>query len=463
MPILAPHVLSAADAAAAVRAGRTTSRALVGACLERIAALDSVVRAWTVVDADGAMATATRLDQEARHGRFRGPLHGVPVGIKDIFHVAGLPTRAGSRGVVDVVPEVDAVSVARLRAAGAVVLGKLHTTEFAYADPAPTVNPWNVSRTPGGSSSGSAAAVAARMVPLTLGTQTVGSTIRPAAFCGVVGCKPSYGAIARRGVFAAAWSLDHVGIFTRSVDDAALAWTVLAAGRDGPTQAAPETEPAAAARPSRAARPPRLGLLHEPFWAQTTPQMREHVESLCERLVEAGVPLAPVPALPVLGPFMSAIHVLVRAEAAARHADLHREHAARYRPQMRAAVEAGLCVPAEGYLRAQRLRRHARRVLVPLLEAFDALLMPAAPGVAPDLSTTGDPSFSAPWSGIGAPQIAVPVGLADGLPLGIQLIGAPGSDARLLDTARFVESVVGFAESPPDPVLLEHDARHSIR
>jgi aspartyl-tRNA(Asn)/glutamyl-tRNA(Gln) amidotransferase subunit A len=440
-----------------LRAGRVTSRALVESCLERIAALDSVVKAWTVVDAPGARQAADRLDAEAGNGRLRGPLHGVPVGIKDIFHVAGLRTRAGTRGIVDVVPEVDAVSVARLRTAGAVILGKLHTTEFAYADPAPTVNPWNPSRTPGGSSSGSAAAVAARMVPLTLGTQTVGSTIRPAAFCGTVGLKPSYGAISRRGVIAAAWSLDHVGIFARTVDDAALAWSVLADGPVGPAPAAPGADSGPSERSNGASRPPRLGIVREPFWALATPDTREHVEQVGQSLAEAGASLALVPPAPILAAFMSAIQVLIRAEAAARHADLYREHAVRYRPQMRAALEAGMCIPAEAYLRAQRLRRHARRTLVPLLGAFDAVLMPAAPGVAPGLATTGDPSFNAPWSGIGAPQIALPIGLAHGLPLGIQLIGAPGTEARLIDTARFVESVVGFAESPADPILLDQD------
>src|SRR5207247_358603 len=177
------------EAVAAIRAGRLTTMALAEACLRRIEARDAELRAWVTVDRDGTLAQAAGLDAEARAGRWRGPLHGLPVGLKDIFHVAGLRTTA--RGFADSVPAEDAASVARLRAAGAVILGKLHTTEFAYADPAVTKNPWRPDRTPGGSSAGSAAAVAARMVPVALGTQTVGSVLRPAALCGVVAPKPA--------------------------------------------------------------------------------------------------------------------------------------------------------------------------------------------------------------------------------------------------------------------------------
>jgi Asp-tRNA(Asn)/Glu-tRNA(Gln) amidotransferase A subunit family amidase len=448
-----PHVLSTVEAAARIRAGRLSSRALVEACLRRIDALDPAIQAWVLVDRAGALDAAAQLDAEAARGRLRGPLHGVPVGLKDIFHVAGLTTTAGARGFADVVPREDAASVARLRAAGAVILGKLHTTEFAFMDPAPTTNPWDRTRTPGGSSSGSAAAVACRMVPLALGSQTVGSTLRPAAFCGVVGLKPTYGRISRRGVVPAAWSLDHVGIFTRSVADAALALTVLAAHD-------PE-DPGSAARPAPdlatvlgAAAPPtpRLGLVREPFLDRAEPAAREHLESVARRLAERGAVVEPIALPPILPALVAATMVVVRAEAAAYHADLHREHAAEYRPRIRAAIEAGLCLPAPLYLRAQRIRRQARRELSPLLGRFDALVMLPAPGPAPDRATTGDASFNAPWSGIGAPQIALPSGHAPGgLPLGIQLIGAPFAEARLLAAARWVEAIVAVGAGPPDP------------
>src|SRR5213593_5001740 len=220
--------LGARKAAEGVRAGRVSPIDLVEACLARIRGLDDRLTAWSFVDADGARATARERQREARAGRLCGPLHGVPVGVKDIFDVAGMPTTGGARPFAHTRPSADAAAVARIRAAGAIVLGKTVTTEFAYRDPAPTRNPWNRARTPGGSSAGSAAAVAARMAPLALGSQTVGSVLRPAAYCGVVGFKPTHGLVSTAGVIPLAWSLDHVGVFTRGVADAALVFSVLA-------------------------------------------------------------------------------------------------------------------------------------------------------------------------------------------------------------------------------------------
>src|SRR2546426_5468390 len=220
--------LGVREAAAAIRAGALSPVELVDACLARIRALDGGLKAWAHVDERGARATAREREAEAREGRLRGPLHGVPVGVKDIFDVAGLPTTGGARPFAHTRPSVDATAGTRPRAAGAIVLGKTVTTEFAYRDPAPTRNPWNLAHTPGGSSSGSAAAVAARMVPLALGSQTVGSVLRPAAYCGVVGFKPTHGLVPTAGVIPLAWSLDHVGVFTREVADAAAAFAVLA-------------------------------------------------------------------------------------------------------------------------------------------------------------------------------------------------------------------------------------------
>jgi Asp-tRNA(Asn)/Glu-tRNA(Gln) amidotransferase A subunit family amidase len=374
----------------------------------------------------------------------------VPVGLKDIFHVAGLKTTGGARGFADSVPREDAVSVARLRAAGAVILGKLQTTEFAMADPAVTRNPWNPGRTPGGSSAGSAAAVAARMVPGALGSQTVGSTLRPAAFCGVVGLKPTYGRVSRRGVLPVSWSLDHVGIFARTVADAAVLLDVLAGHDHGDpgssTLPPPDLGGAVGDVPARA---PRLGLIGEPFRERAAPEMAGHLDALAERLASAGATIEPVRLPAILPGLLSAVQVVMRAEAAAVHAEGYRAHAAEYRPRIRAAIEAGQCIDAPLYLRAQRVRRQARHELGDLLRRYDALVMPAAPGPAPDPSTTGDASFNAPWSGIGVPSIAVPTGLApDGLPLGTQLVAAPFAEARLLATARWVEAAVGFAAAP---------------
>jgi aspartyl-tRNA(Asn)/glutamyl-tRNA(Gln) amidotransferase subunit A len=446
--------LSLADAAAEMRRGRLSAVDLVDACLGRIDACEEQVRAWVVVDRPGALEAARRLDGEAREGRFRGPLHGVPVGLKDIIHAAGLETTAGARGFATTAPREDAACVARLRAAGAVILGKLQTTEFAFSDPAVTRNPWHPARTPGGSSSGSAAAVAARMVPAALGSQTVGSVLRPAAFCGVVGLKPTYGRVSRRGVLPLAWSLDHVGVFARSVADAALVMSALAGhdSEDPGSAVAPPPDVAAlvAAPPSG---PPRFGLIGEPFLERATPEARAHLVETARTLEARGANVEPVRLPPLMAALYSAVITVSRAEAGAAHADSHRRHADAYRPRIRAGVEIGQCIPADLYLRAQRIRRQARRDMAPLLARYDALLMPSALGAAPDRTTTGDAAFNGPWTGLGVPAVSLPTGLAaDGLPLGTQLIGAAFGEARLLAAARWAEASIGFTAAPALPV-----------
>ncbi len=446
----APFELSIVAAAAAIREGRLSAVDLVEACLGRIDACEAQIQAWVVVDRPGALEAARRLDVEAREARFRGPLHGVPVGLKDIIHAAGLTTTSGARGFADTVPREDAPCVGRLRAAGAVILGKLQTTEFAFSDPAVTRNPWNAARTPGGSSAGSAAAVAARMVPVALGSQTVGSVLRPAAFCGVVGLKPTYGRVSRRGVVPLAWSLDHVGLFARSVGDAALVLSVLA-GHDSAdpgsaTASPPDVATVVAAPPGR---PPRLGLIGEPFLERATQEARAHLGEVARTLEARGAYVEPVRLPPLMTALYSAVITVSRAEAGAAHADSHRRHADAYRPRIRAGVELGQCIPADVYLRAQRIRRQARQDLAPLLAQYDALVMPSALGPAPDRSTTGDAAFNGPWTGLGVPTVSVPTGLAaDGLPLGTQLIGGAFEEARLLAAARWAEMAIGFTAAP---------------
>jgi aspartyl-tRNA(Asn)/glutamyl-tRNA(Gln) amidotransferase subunit A len=445
-----PFDLSVVDAAAAVRGGRLSALGLLEACLGRIEACEETVQAWVSVDRPGALETARRLDAEARAGRFHGPLHGVPVGLKDIIHAAGLKTTSGARGFADTAPHEDATCVARLRSAGAVILGKLQTTEFAFSDPAVTRNPWHADHTPGGSSAGSAAAVAARMLPAALGTQTVGSVLRPAAFCGVIGFKPTYGRISRRGVVPLAWSLDHVGVFARTVADAALLLSVLA-GYDpadpGSASAPPPDVGSVIAGPPP--RPPRLGLIGEPFLARATREAETHLDAVARALETGGARVEPVRLPALMAAVQPAVMAVSRAEIGAVHAGGHRRHADAYRPRIRAGIELGLCIPADVYLRAQRIRRQARQDLAPLLARYDALVMPAALGAAPGRSTTGDPQFNGPWTGVGVPTLSLPTGLAtDGLPLGTQLIGAPFEEARLLSAARWVEAAVGFTSAP---------------
>ena len=425
--------LGVREAAARIRRGECSSLALVEACLARLRALEPGVLAWAHVDADGALAAARERDAEARGGRPRGPLHGVPVGIKDIVDVAGLPTTAGAREFAHTRPVRDSGAVARLRAAGAVILGKTHTTQFAFRDPAPTRNPWNPAHTPGGSSSGSAAAVAARMVPGAIGSQTVGSILRPAAFCGVVGLKGPHGLVPVDGVVPLAWSLDHVGPFARSVADTALMLGVLAER---------VLEPAAV-------RGPRLAITRQLF-DRAEPGPRRHLDSVVEQLRAAGAQVSEVTLPPAFAEIHAAGQVVLEVEAATYHQAAFVKHAADYGPGMAEMIPRGLARLATEYVAANRARLAFREVMIPLLEAHDALLSPTAPGSAPaGLGWTGDASLCAPWSSAGVPSISLPTGVdAAGLPLALQLVQAPGGLERLLGAATWCEGVVGFTARP---------------
>src|SRR5262245_12038991 len=433
MPSAELAALGVSEAADAVRTGAVSPVALVEAGLARIAALDGALEAWAHVDAEGALATARERHAEARAGRLRGPLHGVPVGVKDIFDVAGMPTTGGARSFAHTRPSADAAAVARIRAAGAIVLGKTVTTEFAYRDPAPTRNPWNRSHTPGGSSAGSAAAVAARMAPLALGSQTVGSILRPAAYCGVVGFKGSHGLVPVGGVIPLAWSLDHVGVLTRSVADAALTMSVLA-GRD--------LEPWALSAP-------RLALAPE-LLARATPEVAAHVEAVADAFARAGATVSKVELPPSFHDLAASGLTVLEAEAAAYHQRWFARHADEYSPEMRSLVQAGLSLSATAYVAANRRRLAFRDDVMPLLSAHEALLGPTAPAPAPSgLGSTGDGSLCAPWSNAGVPAITLPSDLSSsGLPHAIQLVQAAGASGRLLGVAAWCERVLRFTQVP---------------
>jgi Asp-tRNA(Asn)/Glu-tRNA(Gln) amidotransferase A subunit family amidase len=444
------HTLTVRETAEAIRSGQLSAAALVEALVARIDAVDPQVKAWLLVDRQGALETARKLDTEARAGRVRGPLHGVPVGLKDIYHAAGMVTTAGAGPFAHETPSEDAESVARLRRAGAIIMGKLATTEFAYLDPAETRNPWNVEHTPGGSSAGSGAAVGARMVPLALGSQTVGSTLRPAAYCGVVGFKPSHGRISCRGVVALAWNFDHVGIFCRSVADSALALQVLA-GHD-PTDPLSARDPVGdyVAALSRAPERPRLGFLRQLTAERAGAEVTAHLEAVAQALARAGAIIEDVKLPASFDRIHQAGTKILQAEAAAFHAPRFATHAADYRPSIRALIETGLKVSGVEYLSAQQQRGRFRVDMAPAFERFDALLSPAVGAPAPKgLGSTGDPYFCAPWSFIGMPAISIPSGLAqDGLPLAVQLVSGAFGEEKLLGVAAWCEAKIGFTSAP---------------
>jgi len=441
------HTLDAIDAARAIREKVLSPVDLIEALLERIERIDGRIQAWALVDRDGARRAARQAADEAARGAFRGPLHGVPFGAKDIFYSAGLRTEAGSKAMAGFVPDYDATSVARLKAAGAILLGKLQTTEFATTDPAPTRNPWSLVCTPGGSSSGSAAAVAARMIPLAFGTQTIGSNVRPASYCGLVGLKATFGRISTRGVIPLSYTQDHVGLMARSVEDIALGLSI-AAGHDpdDPSSSrAPVPDYLAALTRRRA---PRVGLLRE-FFERAASDVADITAQAVNRLARAGADIEEAKMPPTFRAVAAAAYVITRSETASAHAERFALKADLYRPGIRSSIEMGMLIPGDLYVRALRIRRQFRREMSLLLERYDVLLTPTTPTPAPEGMATGDPSFQVPWSISGLPSITVPCGLTtSGLPLGIQLVSGAYAEAPLLSAAAWCEDIRGGASAP---------------
>ena len=434
--------LSAADAARAIRDGAINSEQLMESCLARVREVENEVQAWQFLDPEHALTQARARDQDRREGRPVGPLHGVPVGIKDIIDTTDMPTEDGTVLHAGRQPMHDAAAVAMLRAAGAVIMGKTVTTECATYTPGKTRNPHNPAHTPGGSSSGSAAAVAAGMVPLAIGTQTNGSVIRPAAFCGVHGFKPTFGMIPRSGIMKLSRALDHVGVFARGLEDVALIGEQLA-GWDG---ADPDTRPGA--RPpllemlaQEPPLPPLLALVKGPLWERAAPDTREAFEELAavlgDRVEEIELPGSAANALVWQ-------QTIMEAEMAA-NLDLEWEKG---RDRLSASLRAQLARGRE--IRALDYQKALARIPV-LNEAFDefyarydALLAPSAPGTAPEgLGATGDPAFCTLWTLCGMPALNLPLLRGEnGLPLGVQLVGRRGGDAQLLRTARWLTAQV---------------------
>jgi aspartyl-tRNA(Asn)/glutamyl-tRNA(Gln) amidotransferase subunit A len=434
----------AAETAAQIRSGRLSLGDLVENCLRRIEALEDKLRAWATIDRRAALDTARVLERELEERGPRGLLHGIPVGVKDVYYTAGVKTSAGSKLLEGFVPEYSATAVRRLEGAGAIVLGKTACTEFAANDPAPTRNPWNLDHTPGGSSSGSAVALAARTCFLTLDTQTAGDVLRPAAYCGVVGLKPSYGRISRHGTIPVAWSLDTGGVMGRSVEDVALALGVLAghdpADQSSSTRPVPDYVGAVRGRSD----PPTLGLLHRYYYDHAGEEVREHTDGVVELLRGAGARIEEVEPPEDLESVYAAHRAVVFSECAAYHQETFRQRPEDYGPKLRQLIELGQITPAVSYIQAQRLRRRFVRKLGETLHGVNALITPTTPTTAPrGLSATGDRRFQIPWTFAGVPAINVPSGLdRSGLPFGIQLVGALFTEDRLLATAYWCEKAL---------------------
>jgi len=445
-----PCELTVAEAAAAIAVGELTSSQLVESCLVRIDALDEKIQAWVLVDRDGAVTTAHRLDRELRKGKRRGPLHGIPVGIKDIYYTAGLGTEAGSRFWSGFIPSYDATTVAGLKEAGAVIMGKTHTTEFAFSDPAPTRNPWNIAHTPGGSSSGSAAGVATGMCLAALGSQTMGSVLRPAAYNGIVGFKPHHGRISAYGVVPVSQTLDHMGVLARSVEDAALVFRAVA-GQDPKDHHSLGGPVPDCLEHLESRRAPRLGLVRQFFYDHADEEMRNQTENVVERLRQAGAEVEEVTVSPSFLKISDTGRTIMVVEAAANHREMFARHRKQYGPGIRKMIEEGLAVSAIDYAEALEVRLQYYADIEPLFCQVDALITPGAPGTAPHgLGSTGSPLIQAPWSIIGIPSICLPTGLGkNGLPLAVQLAGPPLAEDRLITVARWCERALNVSLRPP--------------
>ncbi len=426
--------------------GELTAEALVGGCLDRIAEVDGEIQAWAHLDGGHALAQARTLDELRGRGLPIGPLHGLPVAVKDIVDTADLPTENGSVLDRGRQPQRDATLVSLLRQADAVILGKTVTTEFAMYAPGKTANPHNPAHTPGGSSSGSAAAVASGMAPLAIGSQTNGSVVRPAAFCGVVGFKPTHGRISRSGVLGLSRALDTMGVMAGSVEDAALLAEVLIAY----DASDPDMRPLPRLRLLEIAReepplPPRFAFVKTPVWDQAEEAMKAALAELAEVLGED----CEVVELPPIYERAIAEHRAVMCADLAKNLQAHYEAGKdRISEALRSLIEEGRKVTAVDYNRALEWREVLNDGLDEIFENFDAILTAPAPGEAPaGLEATGNPVFCTLWTFLGTPALSLPLFKGEkGLPMGAQLIGPRGDDARLLRSAAALVKRVGEAE-----------------
>jgi len=429
------YKLGLREAAQRIREGGLSSAELMRACLARCGQLEPAIQAWQHLDAERAMDLAEAADAARRAGKAGGPLHGVPVAVKDIIDVAGMPTTMGSPIYAANIAGESARVVARLEQAGALVPGKTVTSEFAYYTPGKTRNPWNTAHTPGGSSMGSAAAVAAHMIPAALGTQTNGSVIRPAAFCGVVGFKPSYGAIATHGMLAFSGTLDTVGVFARSVADAVQLAAVIAD---------PDRVRGAEIRVLSA--PPRLIAVRSPVWHLAEPSQQAMFGQNIAALRAAGALVDEIELPAAFADAHNAQRVIMAYEGAQNLGPVQRRHRGEMSARLNAFLDEGAAIGAASHRAALEMRGHLQEEFARFVTGHDAVITPPAPGEAPaDLTQTGSPTFCTIWTLLGVPAVSVPAGLGPRqLPLGLQVVGAFQADHKTLAAAAWCEAQLSF-------------------
>lgn len=459
-----PFELTLAEAARQIRAGALSPVELTESVLARIDAVDPRITAFSIVTAELATEAAARAEQEIAVGRYRGPLHGIPVGVKEIYDMAAVPSTSSSQVRADYLPVEDSVVVAKLHEAGAVVVGRTHSHEFAYGVVTPqTRNPWRMDRIAGGSSGGSAAAVAVGACFLGLGSDTAGSIRIPAALCGTVGLKPTYGRVSRTGVTPLAWSLDHAGPLTRTVEDAALAMNVIAGYDPLDPGSVDIPVPDFAAGLGRDVAGTTAGIPVNFFTEHVDPQIRTAVEAACTRLADLGMRFREV-RLPMADEVMTTEFGILAPEAASFHQQMLREHGDLYTEDVRQALQAGESVLAVDYLAAQRNRSLIRQQWREVFDDIDVLIAPTVPVAAmdagkpevtwPDGVTEGPVEayirFSAPANLTGLPALSVPCGFTEaGLPIGLQIIGRAFDEATVLRVGHAYQTAVQWRLWPP--------------
>jgi Asp-tRNA(Asn)/Glu-tRNA(Gln) amidotransferase A subunit family amidase len=429
------------QASKSIRAGTLSPVDLLEECLANIDRYETHVRAWVFVDQDLAKAQAEERAAELKRGFYRGPLHGIPVGIKDIIDVFDWPTAAGSKLWAQSIARADAPVVQRLRQAGAVLMGKTVTTQYASFDPPPTRNPWNLQHTPGGSSSGSAAAVACGMCLAALGSQTGGSITRPAAYCGVASIKPSYGRVNKEGVLPLASSMDHVGAMAGCVEDVALMFEAIA-------------DPGALFCSDHQGfddkKPPKLGLVKGIFEDMADPKVRAMMHKTVALLKAKGVTFENLVLPSSFSEVLLHHRTVMAVEAAVFHQSRLEKHPDDYLPNIKALLQEGIACPAPEYARCKDDQTQLTREMETCLQSVDALLVPATTCPAPSAETTGNPAFNSPWSYTGLPSVSCMSGWSEeGLPLGVQLVGRKLHDANLLSLAAWCESALAVERRIP--------------
>lgn len=437
------HQTGVASAAAAIRNGQLSVLELNEAFIARTDALEPNVKAYAYLDRDGWLAAAKELDAEAKAGKFRGPLHGIPVGIKDQFLIGGMPCKIATTWGDDRVQPEDATAVARLRQAGAIITGATFMPDRLGTPP--SCNPWNLEHTPGGSSSGSSAAVGGGMLPVALGESTGGSGIRPPAFCGVAAMKPTYGRVSGKGLYAISWSLDHPTIIARHVDDIALVYNAIA-GRDADDPTSLDEPFAAVPVPAEGLKPPRIGYVRNFFPQKCEDVMKDAMDAAAAKLKAAGADIVDI----MLPEGWDAVWPVFRLVSAPERTTFHFKHAAALRAAgVEVTPDGDAYLPATYYLQAQRVRRWLQGAVMPSFSQVDVLLTPASLGPAPLGHVGGDNSMNSPWAVVGMPSLTFNIGLApNGLPLGAQLSSPRLAEETILRAGAWCQSVMGTLPIP---------------